>query len=442
MSYGSPPLLHEDESSVKMPLDFDDNTDTCPGFDSLELREDGEYWPVTIGSYNRYKFQLYKIATSIMRDVYFTRLHQTDELVRRIRVYHKRLLDWERSTPPELRVESHSRQQPESRDGSLLGLFAIQAITLRITYDNVQLFLFRPFISLGSIPNNSHEHSQQQEAHNSSTSAPDVLKRLDPDGGISSQLATTAQSQCWTSAIRTSLIGEHLEILQSRRINVALVHIGAHCFSAGVMLALLALSNPLSEQSQESKRGIARLVQIHHRSKFGTRIWIQMTAVLTDLLHVIATEETRVLIDGRTNLVQPESNMSIPVFGSPPDMYRNNITSDWPIDSRTAQVPSANPGQVGNCNTADETLQRTMPRSNTGGLLVQKDGVPATVLERHRPNISLTKNTGILSGAIDLVPDLATDAPIHGETPPTELFGENIQGLSQMWMWDGSFSYC
>ncbi|RSL55344.1 hypothetical protein CEP54_009409 [Fusarium duplospermum] len=124
MSWGTPPMLSEADCNVRQPVDIEDAAEPCPGFCSLEKREDGEFRPVTIGSYNRYKAEMYKIAITIMRQIYFTKHRGPEELCRLISGLHQRLLAWERSIPPELRLESHtSIGSEDNRDAYLRRVF-------------------------------------------------------------------------------------------------------------------------------------------------------------------------------------------------------------------------------------------------------------------------------------------------------------------------------
>lgn len=279
MSYGCPLLLNEADCGIRQPLDLEDNSLTCPGFDSLERRQDGIYRPVTLGSFNRYRAQLHMIAASIIRDVYVRRDRTPEDLVKSISYYHSRLLNLERSIPPELKLTSHVGRATSFTESLVLRTFACQAFTLQVSYDNVQLFLFRPFIAL-----------------NRPSTSPTLSREDRPQCYPEEDLISTAQSQSWTSAMRTSRIGQHVEILKFLAFKPAPVHLAAHSFAAGVMLGLLALSNPVSERGQDCRHGIARLIQLPRLAGFNAPIWSQMTEILTDLMHVIASEQTKALI--------------------------------------------------------------------------------------------------------------------------------------------------
>lgn len=411
MSYGSPPLLTEADCSVRLPDDMpNDNSEGCPGLESLELRDDGEFRPVTVDSYNRYKAKLYMIANSIMRDVYFSRRFSPPQLFERIRGYHKRLLDWERTIPQELRPESYTGR--ELGQDRVLRLYAVQAFTLRLSYDNTHLVLFRPFVSP-----NERRLVLDAEDDASTTQEPSPPESLPTEGTASQKLVATARNQCWTSAMRTSLLGEHLDIMDQVGHSLASVYIGVHAFSAGVMLSLLSLSDPLSSMAQESKRGMARLIQIS--GNLHMTIWRQMADVLTELMHVIATEETKALISGQTVSASPaKQTADVATFGCPPDEYPD-ATSD--------------PGSV--AMSAPTTEQLNPPPGAPAYLHHTVDGMGGA-------GMYTTPYSGDafqpLTGSY--MDDPALGLPRFGDMQQTGLVG-GMPDIDQMWMWDGSYSY-
>ncbi|KAH8888088.1 hypothetical protein GQ53DRAFT_627834, partial [Thozetella sp. PMI_491] len=282
LSYGRPSMLVDQDCNVHQPLDLDDTSATCPGFNSVEKREDGEYHPVTIHSYHRYKTQLYRIAATITRQIHIRCSTRSLEVITdHIKKIYQKLLEWEKSIPPELKLPSYSGLTVDDQSSPILKIFTIQAMTLQVSYDNVQLFLFRPFLAL------------QRPYH----SLPDTYERLNGGtGNCTASIIAAAREQCWISASRTSMIGQHLQILQLMRSSPACVHMGVHSFAAGVMLGLMALAKPASQRGHECKLGISRLVRIARTATLQAPVWSQSAEVFTDLIHLIAAEETKALL--------------------------------------------------------------------------------------------------------------------------------------------------
>ncbi|EEY18670.1 predicted protein [Verticillium alfalfae VaMs.102] len=419
MSWGTPPMLVETDCHVQQPLDVEDSFEQCPKFGSTEIYEDGQSRPVTVGSYNRFKAKMYKIANSIMHQIYFTQHNGSEELCQSISKLHQRLLAWERSIPPELRAESHPPNTIEDgEDAALKRIFAIQALTLQVSYDNVHILLFRPLISIGGIP-----RSRVSTRANSPALATQATF-----ANVPSAFINIAQQQCWTSATRTSEVAKRPDLLRLFQFGFPAIHVGVHAFSAGVMLGLLALLSPLSARGQESKRGIARIIQIPKSTSLRSHVWSQMTMVLTDLMHVIATEETKALIDDPAGLDFSETHNKPGAFGEPPEYYPEAVGRDRETSSTEPQEPVS------------------------GG-----DGARIDLAEMHGHASGLTNTqsrTGDTNRQIDWIDDMTgTGDDSTQNDPQRELFDTSgswlppqagwgvgpLQEMDQSWIWDWSF---
>ncbi|CAG9978351.1 unnamed protein product [Clonostachys byssicola] len=415
MSWGTPPMLSEADCQVRHPTDVEDasNLEQCPGFGSLEKREDGEIRPVTVGSYNRYKAEMYKIAITIMRRVYFTKYRKPEELTQLISKLHQRLLALEKSIPPELRVENHTHHAMQGGPNMVSRkIFAVQALTLQVSYDNMQIFLFRPLISIGGIPRSLAGTRENSPGLTNQTNL----------GNAPSLLLDIAHDQCWTSAMRTSMVGQSSDIMKLSQFTFPAVHVGVHTFSAGVMLGLLALTSPLSARGQESKRAIAKIIQVPKMARLKTHVWGQMTQILTDLMHVIAAEETKALIAGVAGDGSKETLTEPEVFGQPSNPYE---------------------GLEANARTADLA---------DGVSITATDG---THYEEHA-TLRMNLPTAVDGSTCEMVQTLHSSGPfITGSEDQQAQFdvfeapnlwipqqpADPLQMMDQLWMWDGSFSY-
>lgn len=421
-------MLSETDCRVGQPTDVGDSytLERCPGFDSMERREDGELRPVAIGSYNRYKVEMYKVAISMMRHVYFGQHRKPEDLIPLISSLHQKLLALEKTIPAELRVDNHPTFGPEEgHDVSLRKVFAIQALTLRVSCDNMYICLFRPLISIGGIPrslNGTRENS------------PGLASSQTGLSNVPSSFLSMAQQQCWTSATRTSMVAQRSDIMKLSLFEFPAVHVGVHSFSAGVMLGLLALLSPLSARGQESKRGIARIIHIPKLTKLTTDIWSQMTHILTDLMHLIAAEETKTLIATPTGIDLSEAPGEPDTFGEPSNM---NLEESLDVEQRTEGLARRGVNETSQTNGAD--ISRMSP-----------------------PHVSITQPQGDGSNAEasqiphHLTPTMLGNLYYHDQynaqfdaldtsdfwlPPQSEWPKESTETMHQLWMWDGSIPY-
>jgi hypothetical protein len=361
---------------------------------------------------------MYKIAITIMRRVYFTKYRNPEELTQLISKLHQRLLALEKSIPPELRVESHTHNTLQGDPNQLMlrKIFAVQALTLQVSYDNMQIFLFRPLISIGGIPRSLAGTRENSPGLNNQTNL----------GNAPSLLLDIAQNQCWTSAMRTSMVGQSSDIMKLSQFTFPAVHVGVHTFSAGVMLGLLALTSPLSARGQESKRAIAKIIQVPKVARLKTHVWGQMTQILTDLIHVIAAEETKALIAGIVGADYNQSLAEPEVFGQPPNPYEDLESNPRTVDSADKVSITATEG-----TDFDEhnTLRMNLPTAIEGSTCemaqtVHSSGPFMTGVEDQQAQYS--SQFDVFDAPNLWLPQQPADP---------------LQIMDQLWMWDGSFSY-
>ncbi|GAB1209488.1 hypothetical protein APSETT445_008267 [Aspergillus pseudonomiae] len=263
-AYGKPPIQAGGRFRVLEPQDLDDIT-TCPGITSYEVREDGSLRPVSSFSYNRYKAQLYSIMSAVMPGM----------RLKEIKDVYSRLSAWEAMIPPELRLDIHRNYEGEMQDKGPR-VFTLQALTLQLAFDHNMLLLLRPFLV-------SKRHLSIQ-----------VFSQSEPN---SSESPVTVRDQMITSAIRISSIHQHRGIIRLVSNTTAAAQVCFQCFTAGVILAMLALSDISSPQVPKFKQALARLINILSLAGSGTLLSKQSVEILTDTMHIISSQEVSALID-------------------------------------------------------------------------------------------------------------------------------------------------
>ena len=295
LSYGKPSSLAEDECDVDMINDLD-GAAPCPGFQSMEHREDVDGpRSVTLLSYQRYKYRLYMIATPIAKTIYFLKGASVTEVVDKVRNIHQKLVELNSHIPPELRLDSFRNIRADDEPDPILKTFQLQALTLQLSYDNIQLHLHRPLLAYATqlprpLPVASSERNNGE---------PDHSRRSDAKA-VSAMAGDTpvefSRKQCWNSAIHTSQIGQYPIILRMARNTHAASYIGIQAFTAGVMLAMFALRDPSSEEAREAKAAIAHLIKTPKVTGLRTHVFTQSGRILQGLLRLILAEELKSLV--------------------------------------------------------------------------------------------------------------------------------------------------
>lgn len=322
------------DSHVSYP-EMDDETTISQYSGSNEVFANGVHKPVSSGSYHRYKAKLYVIATPITRGMYS---REDGDTMDQIKSVHQQLLEWERTLPAELRLSSFNGSPFNYTKGSFSYALHLQAIALQVSYDNVQLLLHRPLLSLKAV--------SRQGADVSDVTGDKGLQS-EVNRGKTEDIIAVSRRQCWASALRMSYLGEHQEALEFAKNTPFGAHVGLHCFTAGVTLAIFALSKPFSGQAQKAKQGVGRLIRIPTSSQSWSAVFNQGAEVLKDLLRLIVEKELKALVEPGH---QPDKGLVRPVYD---DTLRNNGSH------LEAQYLSSTPH--------DGQTPRRLPQSTTDG---------------------------------------------------------------------------
>ncbi|EXJ65887.1 uncharacterized protein A1O5_10863 [Cladophialophora psammophila CBS 110553] len=288
ISFGTPCNVHDSDWDVSFPGNIDDTSLTCPGLESMETYEDETFGPVTIASYQRYKFRLYRIASTITRNIYLRSGATLPEVVGEIKAINHRLLEWEKCIPRELRLKYLKYNSGDRTIRRTIRTFQLQALTLQLSYDNIQLVLHRPLLTINRVPRwppgvPQPGNDSDQITLNVSNDAVDTMIR-------------TSKYQCWVSSMRTSKIGEHAEILAASQNTHGAAYAGIQSFTAGVVLGIFALSDPLSDQAHQAKRAVSRIIKLPRLHRFRTTVSDQCGAILEELVRLVLAEEMKALL--------------------------------------------------------------------------------------------------------------------------------------------------
>jgi hypothetical protein len=289
MSFGTPCNVYDSDWNVSFPSNIDDTSLTCPGFDSIETYDGDSFGQVTIASYQRYKFRLYRIASSITRNVYLRSGATLTQVVGEIKAINQRLLQWEKCVPRELRLKYLKFESPDATLQRTVKIFQLQALALQLSYDNIQLVLHRPLLTINRVPRWPSDGPQANpEAHaatmDSSTDRVDSMVRA-------------SKYQCWVSSMSTSKIGEHAGILTALHNTHGAAYAGIQSFTAGVVLIIFALSDPLSDQAHQAKRAVSRIIKVPRLHRFRTAVSDQCGAILEELVRLVLAEEMKALLN-------------------------------------------------------------------------------------------------------------------------------------------------
>lgn len=282
LSAGRAPMTRLEEITVTEPLDAD-NSMRSPEFQSMEVRDDGSLQPVTTCSFQRYRARLCRVAARLN-----TRQHTSQHSYKNgsyedeTRDIYNELERWRELLPPELCLDSYTELEPiDERENTAGQIFRVQALTLKLLYENIQVLLFWPFIKSGG-----------READGPLT------RRTAQAATSSNDLASFARAHCFQSAMRFSRIGQYESILHMAYKTPVVIPLGASSITFGGILGTLALLNPTSASVRDYKICLASIVKLPKMCNFKNVLCEQATEILQGILRLICSEEADSLLAG------------------------------------------------------------------------------------------------------------------------------------------------
>ena len=305
-SYGRPAVIQDIDVEVSF-ADMDDDSYTPMPVTSKEIFENGTQKFVTASSYHRYKARLYRIAAPITRVM--RKARTVAEITNQIRTVHAQMLEFKRVLPMDLRLETYEESNLDYNKKGLRSILHLQSLALRISYDNIQMLLHRPLISIKDLEKQSTDTSSATLGRNGGSGGSGGSggggrggvgggqQSGDLSSEISEDMIAASRRQCWQSALQLSHLSRHRGALEFLKNTPLGAHIGMNCFTAGVMLAIFALSKPFTTQAQEAKQALGRLIRIGTWAQLSIASFNQSTGILKDLLRLIMEKELKALTE-------------------------------------------------------------------------------------------------------------------------------------------------
>lgn len=233
--------------------------------------------------------ELSAIVKSILIDLYGARRSGGQQnscgpksLINRVATLNQRLLDWSRTLTPELRFDS-SRAVPDSHTGSSKvsdrafedHLFRLQALALKLAYENARILIHRPLLSFKMVCS-------------SSTSQRDTSGRTDP--------FRLAMHECRDAALQISQVAS-TPYLREASETYAIAFVSLHLLTAGVTLCISISLDALSLQSFESKLGMRQLMQVQAMLKDKSIVASQGLDIMRKLMSLVMAKETDAMFE-------------------------------------------------------------------------------------------------------------------------------------------------
>lgn len=339
ITYGRPLGINDKDCNLNMPSDVLEN----PKFVHPAT---GQTDSICYSTYQRELNQLYLISSPALKTVFGSRTLRTSEhldghtyfaLVGKITEHLQR---WRSRLPSHLMLDLDRDFDPSSASSSRA--HALQSLSLQLTYDNVLIVLHRPllarqvdhlYIANQQSPN---EGEMDTPMHPSITSPPVTQPNLQTE---SSTLGNqTTSSELWMkAATRTSRITELPALAQLATDSHLVAFLAINLFNAAIVLAVMALSEPLSDTAQEVKRTITRIIRLQELLGRRSALSKQSTGVLKNVVVMLLRRESAAMLAPLTANAQAVSQIPLhpvtdPISFSVEDALRMPL--DAALDTR------------------------------------------------------------------------------------------------------------
>ncbi|KAE8370318.1 fungal-specific transcription factor domain-containing protein [Aspergillus caelatus] len=436
MAYGYPLSIKDSDCDVE-PLDPTFNSPIGQSPSSFEEPVTSE---ATLLSYKYFMSKLSIITKDALSELYNVRLdsaegsrlhHSTLDpsyVIDRVRTIDMKLRQWHAEVPSRLGWDnitqadvSYSSPQAVDRDIGASGpvfenhIYQLQALTLKLAYENAKILVHRPLLSYKVVSQSSNSAPRDYIESTPSSMSP-----------FRSSLQT-----CRAAAMSMAEIASN-PIVDLISETYAAAFVSIHTFTAGVTLGILSSIEPLGPQSRDTKIGMHRLMGIQEKLKHRSVLAAQGLEVLQRLARLVMEKELNVMLDVSKpiELSEPRDSGGGNAAGGwidhPRPLEAANSASDAPVSAtytqRSSDTTCPVPGQQSEIPTADSTYPFNM--TNENALQYMEDPALSEAiydfdqaLSTYAPRLSVDPEESYNSSLL---------------RPPTD---EGFPMLEQTWIW-------
>lgn len=309
ITYGRPLGISDKDCNVEMPADTSEN----PKFTSNA--EPGDF--IIYSPYQRELNKLYLIASRALEIVFGSRTTGSDQLTGD--AYYElaseatqNLQIWANQLPNHLALDPG--QDFPSHGDLKSRAHALQSLALQLTYDNVLIVLHRPLLNrqVDFLSNKTPGGSGYQEdspIDHSGTGSSFGQPNWNIDG-MNSKFQDDSSRLWMNAAVRTSRVTELPVLAQLATDSHLVAFLAINLFNAAIVLAVMALSEPLSDMAQDIKRTITRILRLQDLLGKRSALSKQSTLILRNVVILLLHRESATIfapISGANKQSQPRS---------------------------------------------------------------------------------------------------------------------------------------
>ncbi len=287
--------------------------DTCESRSFKADRPSSADVSICYSSYQRELNKLYLTASPIIEIIFGMRAVGANErsagpqYMAQIMEVTDRMWAWRRSLPPHLLLDLSSDCEPNQSHTSKV--HRLQALALQLTFDSLLIIFHRPLLAqqvdhlIRNQPESGHSATQSPPALSNATSSP--FFAANASSPLSRSQASSTE-QWWDAALRTSKVTEMPQLAQLATDSHLVAFLAINLFNSAIVMAVLALSDPLSDRAQEVKRTITRIFRLQEVLGKKTQLSKQSNIVLKDVIQMLLRREADAML-GDLSTARPEA---------------------------------------------------------------------------------------------------------------------------------------
>ncbi|KAK9350416.1 fungal-specific transcription factor domain-containing protein [Lipomyces doorenjongii] len=292
LTYGRPLAINDNDCNVTMPADiYECARPRC------EYNDDD-----SVICYSQYQSQLnmlYIIVSPLIETIFGMRsfgsgkIYSGNHYAASMKDVSQRLTHWREQLPRNLlfNFDCDIQQNASPRRRA----YHLEALALQLTYDNILTILHRPVLvqQIDRLCKAGPGQASEANGHLANPVGSSPPTQADRDNLFTS---ITSSQQWWNAAVRTSRVTTMPNTIQLATDSHLVAFLALILFNAAIVMAVCALSNPLSDRAQEAKRNIARIFRLEEFLGKQSTLSRQSSIVLQDVIQLLLNRETEVML--------------------------------------------------------------------------------------------------------------------------------------------------
>jgi hypothetical protein len=299
VTYGRPLGINDKDCNVAHPVDTSESRSFTSSTDpSADIS-------ICYSTYQRELNKLYLLASPLIEVIFG--MHAVGSGGRHVEPYYldqivevtSRVWTWYQELPPHFRLDLGSDCGPNQSHAT--NVYQLQALSLQLTFDSLLIIFYRPLLAQQvdhlirnrDLPESMHISADSPSALSDTTSSPFFAASATSP---LSRSRISSTEQWWDAALRTSRVTEMPQLAQLATDSHLVAFLAINLFNSAIVMAVLALSDPLSDRAQQVKRTLTRILRLQELLGRKTQLSVQSNNVLKDVIYMLLRRETDAML--------------------------------------------------------------------------------------------------------------------------------------------------